>query len=262
MSTEMPKFGAVRVEMFRTALAAGWADLRRAPLHAICVAGVYVVLGWIMLWVTRATGQSYWLVFAAIGFPLIAPFAAVAFYDVSRGLAAGQPVRLGATLVVMREAARGQLPSVGAIILIVFLIWFFLAHMIFALFLGLSTMTNVSSSWEVFLRPEGLMMLGVGSVVGAVFATLLYMIAVLSLPCLLDRDVDFMTAMIGSFAYVQRYPLPMFAWGALLGAMLLLSMLPLFLGLFIALPWLGHATWHLYVLLRDAPADAGEAVTA
>ena len=121
--------------------------------------------------------------------------------------------------------------------------------MIFALFLGLSTMTNVSSSYAVFLTPNGIAMLAVGTVVGGIFALLLYMITVIALPLLLEREVDFVTAMITSFQVVLANPVPMLAWAALIAGLTFAAMLPAFLGLFLVLPLLGHATWHLYRLV-------------
>ena len=118
--------------------------------------------------------------------------------------------------------------------------------MIFALFLGNATMTNVSSSLEVFLSPAGLTMLAFGTVVGAAFATLLFSLTVVSLPMLLDREVDFVTAMLTSFALVRENPLLMLGWGGLIAISLFLGMIPAFLGLFVVLPLFGHASWHLY----------------
>jgi uncharacterized membrane protein len=132
------------------------------------------------------------------------------------------------------------------VIVVFFLFWNFLAHMIFALFMGLSTMTDVSSSLSVFLTPNGLAMLAVGTGVGAVFATLLYSITVVSLPLMLDREIDFVTAMIVSFGTVQASPVVMLGWGAFIAVLVFVAMLPGFLGLFIVLPVLGHASWHLY----------------
>jgi uncharacterized membrane protein len=110
-------------------------------------------------------------------------------------------------------------------------------------------MTNISSSFDIYFTANGLMMLAVGTGVGAVFALVLFMITVLALPLLLDREIDFVTAMITSFQYVQAHPVVMLGWAAFIAVVMFAAMIPAFVGLFIALPLLGHATWHLYDLI-------------
>ncbi|MFN3846357.1 MAG: DUF2189 domain-containing protein, partial [Paracoccaceae bacterium] len=151
----------------------------------------------------------------------------------------------GVAGVIFRQKDR-QIPSMAAVVVVFFLFWNFLGHMIFAVFLGNATMTNITSSLEVFRTPQGIMMLVVGTAVGAAFAGTLFALTVISLPYLLDREVDFITAMITSFSVVTHNPGTMLIWGLLISSLLFVGMALWFLGLFVVLPVLGHATWHLY----------------
>ena len=146
---------------------------------------------------------------------------------------------------MLREKDR-QIPWIGVILVLVFLFWSFFAHMLFALFMGLSTLTNISSSWEALLTPTGLMMIALQVAVGGAVAFLVFSLTVVSLPLLLEREVDFVTAMLLSMRTVGQNLPVMLIWAALIAALLFAGMVPWFLGLFAVLPILGHATWHLY----------------
>lgn len=242
----MPEILELDLSDLRAALAAGWRDFLHAPLYGLFFAGVYVLGGWLIVWASLIEGQIWWTIFAGAGFPILGPFIACGFYEVSRRLEAGEPLDWGGVLgAVFRQKDR-QIPTMAAIIVVFFLFWNFLAHMIFALFLGTATLTNITSSVQVFLTPEGLAMLAFGTVVGAVFAGVLYALTVVSLPLLMEREVDFITAMITSWSLVAANPGVMLLWGAAIATSLFLGMVTGFLGLFVALPLFGHASWHLY----------------
>ena len=96
-------------------------------------------------------------------------------------------------------------------------------------------------------------MLAIGTLIGAVFAVLLFMITVLSVPMLLDRELDFVTAMISSYAYVAVDRSVMLGRGAPVALIAFLAMIPWFLGLLVVLPLSGHASWHLYRQITEDP---------
>jgi uncharacterized membrane protein len=230
----------------RAALRAGWADMRAAPGFGLFFSAVYVGGGIFLWWALTTKGQIWWTIPITLGFPLLGPFVAVGFYEVSRRLERGESLDWGGVLGVIFRQKDRQIPSIAAVIVVFFLFWNFLAHMIFALFMGLQVMTNISSSFEAFLTPNGLAMIAVGTGVGAVFSAVLYSMTVVALPMLLDRDVDFVTAMLTSLEVVRTNPGVMLGWGLLIALLLFVAMLPAFLGLFLVLPLLGHASWHVY----------------
>ncbi|MFN4153294.1 MAG: DUF2189 domain-containing protein [Paracoccaceae bacterium] len=230
----------------RAALKAGWRDFLAAPLYGLAFSSVYVVAGWLISYALLAKGQVWWTIIAGAGFPILGPFIACGFYEVSRRLEAGEKLDLAGVAGVIFSQKDRQIPSMAAVVVVFFLFWNFLGHMIFAVFLGHATMTNISSSFAVFQTAEGMMMLVVGTAVGAAFAGTLFALTVVSLPYLLDREVDFITAMITSFSVVTTSPRVMLVWGLGIAVLLFAGMALGFLGLFVVLPVLGHATWHLY----------------
>ncbi len=228
----------------RNALAAGVGDFRRAPQFGLFFSMVYVAGGFFLIWL--GAGTVSWTIATSLGFPLVAPFAAAGLYEVSRRIETGQPLDWAAVLGIVWQERNRQLPWLGAIIVIYFLFWTFLAHMIFALFMGLSTMTNISETWEVLWTPHGMRMIGVELGIGAALAFLLFSITVVSLPLVLDREVDFVTAMLVSMQVVRTNLGVMLIWALVIAALTLVALVPWFLGLVVVLPILGHATWHLY----------------
>lgn len=241
---EKPVVQHLSLSDVKFSLRAGLQDFRRAPQFGLFFSAVYVLGGFLMLWV--GAGHVTWTLATSLGFPLVAPFAAAGLYEVSRRIELGQPLNWRSVLGIVWAERTRQLPWLGAIIVIYFLFWTFLAHMIFALFMGLSTMTNVSQSFDVFLTVNGLAMIAVELGVGAILAFVLFSMTVVSLPLVLDREVDFVTAMLTSMKVVRDNLFVMSIWAWIIAVLSLLALLPWFLGLMVVLPVLGHATWHLY----------------
>lgn len=239
-----PEIADLRFDDIAHVLRAGWRDFRRAPWFGLFFSAVYVLGG--LALVLFGAGTVAWTLVVSLGFPLVAPFAAVGLYEVSHRLENGTPLIWREILGVVLAEKDRQIPWMGAIIVIYFLFWTFLAHMIFALFMGLSVMTNISSSFDAFLTANGMTMIAVELIVGAVFAFVLFGLTVVSLPLLLDKEIDFVTAMLLSFETVKRNLPVMLLWAVVIAGLALCAMVPLFLGLLVVLPVLGHATWHMY----------------
>lgn len=226
------------------ALAAGWRDFAARPLFGLFFAGIYVLAGVFLYYALFAWGQPAWLIPATAGFPLLAPFVAVGLYEVSRRREAGLPIRWGPVLGALRGQGDEQLLSMGGLVFVAFGFWLTVAHGIFAIFMAESGIGG--ESLALFATPAGLAMLAVGSVVGGIMALTFYAMTVVSLPMLVDRKVDFITAMITSLKAMRANFAVLLAWALLIAISLTVALLPLFLGLLVVLPVLAHATWHLY----------------
>ncbi len=228
----------------RAALAAGWRDFVAFPAFGLFFAAIYVFAGIFIAYALFAWGEAGWLIPAAAGFPLLAPFVAVGLYEVSRRREAGLPMNWSAILGALRGRGDEQILMMGGILFVAFSFWIIIAHGIMAIFMAEAGIGG--ESLEMFRTTAGLMMLLVGGFVGALMALVFYAVTVMSLPMLVDREVDFLSAIIVSLLTMHSNRLVLLVWAVLISILLFIAMIPLFLGLLIALPVLGHATWHLY----------------
>lgn len=225
------------------ALRQGWRDFMARPVYGLFFASFYVAAGLGMYYLFMVRGETRWLIAAVAGFPLFAPFAAVGLYEVSRRLEYGLPTSWSTVLGALRGRGDEQLLLMGGIIFVGFSFWVIIAHMIFAIFASAAGL----GEGMAFLTSElGLTMLAVGGVVGGIIAFVFYAITLMSLPMLVDRDVDFITAIITSFKALSANFGVLLLWAFIIALALSAAILPFFLGLFVVLPVLGHATWHLY----------------
>jgi uncharacterized membrane protein len=245
-ATPRPLVRSITTDDVYAALTDGWKDFKAAPQFGLFFGGIYALGGLFLLLELIRLELPLWIIPLAFAFPLIGPFVAIGLYEVSRRRETGQPLDWSEILgVIWRERGR-QIPTMAFIVLAGFMIWMWFARLILAIFLGRMSFAVYSDLGILFTTPEGLSMLVVGTVVGGAIAFMLFALTAVSLPMLLEREIDFVTAMVTSFNAVTSNLRPMLTWAFIVGAGAVVSMVPAFLGLVVVLPVLGHATWHLY----------------
>jgi len=229
------------------AFVAGLRDFQAAPLFGLFFGGIYTLAGLVILLSLTRFGMPYLAYPLAAGFALIGPFVAVGLYEVSRRREAGVPLAWGKVLGVVFAQGNRELSWMAFVTLFVMMMWLYQVRLLLALFLGFQSFASFQGFLSVITTTsEGLMFLAIGNLVGAVLAAALFSLTVVSFPLLLDREVDFITAMITSVRAVAANPVPMLGFAAAIAALSVVAMLPAFLGLVVIMPVLGHATWHLY----------------
>lgn len=231
----------------RAALALGWADFRAAPLFGLFFGGIFAFGGLILVSLMFSQGQGYLAYPLAAGFALIGPFVAVGIYEVSRRRENGTPLDWSGVLGVIFAQGKREIGWMAFITLFILLMWMYQVRVLLALFLGSQSFTTIEQFLTVLVTTQdGLTFLAVGHVFGAIDSIVLFSLTVVSFPLLLDKDRDFITAMVTSVKAVTLSPPVMVVWGLTIVVLLALAMAPAFLGLLVVLPVLGHATWHLY----------------
>jgi len=240
------KVRAITVDDISVALSEGLRDFRAAPAFGLMVGAIYAIAGNLLFWVAASYDLLFIAYPLAAGFALVAPFAAVGIYETSRRLAAGGDVSFGALIGSVPPHARRELGYMALVTAFGLIAWIYAAGFVYALFFGLRPLDYTDIVSAVVSTPRGIAFLVTGNVIGAVMATVIFSVSVVAYPMLLDRDIDFVTAMITSIRAVFAAPMVMIGWGIFVATMLAVAILPMFLGLVVVLPWLGHATWHLY----------------
>ena len=242
-----PRIGHIGMTDVRAALREGLHDLGVARTDVWFIALFYPLAG---LVIARLAFSLNFLplVFPLIsGFAILGPLAAVGLYAVSRNLEAGKPVSWSTPFEVFRSPALSSMLGLGAVLGLVFLIWLAAAWGVYAVTLGPERPESIGAFLrDVFTTSAGWVMIVVGVGVGALFAALTFAISAISFPLLLDRDVGVSTAIRTSLRAVAENPAQMAAWGFIIAVALALGSLPALAGLIFVVPWLGHASWHLY----------------
>lgn len=232
-------------------LAAGWSDICQRPAISLGYGAAFTLISYLLAGCLYYLDLIYLLLPLGAAFMLVGPMLAVGLYEASRCLAAGRPVR-AADVVFVATKSPTQLAFIGLLLLLALLAWIRVATLLFALFFGTETPPLAELIPNLLLTTNGVAFLVTGTAIGAVIAFCVFSISAVSVPMLMVRETDAITAIIASIQAVRRNPGPMLLWAWLIAAMLSFGMATLFLGLIVTFPLIGHATWHAYgALIED-----------
>lgn len=248
-----PKISEIPVDAAWSWLAAGWRDVWRIPHISLSYGAIFSLIALMFFVGLYLAGWLYLLLPLAGGFLLLGPMFAVGLYEASRRLEAGETVTVS-DLVSFSVRSPGQLAFMGAALLIVYFAWVEIALLLFMLFVGPTDLPPIGQLVPMLLFTwNGLGLLIVGTAVGAVFAAAVFAATAVSIPLLMRREIDIVTASVTSVLAVLRNPGPMLLWGVLIAGMMAVAFATLFIGMIIVFPLVGHATWHAYKSVIGPP---------
>jgi len=231
----------------RDALAKGADDFYAMPTHAIFLCIIYPFVGFALARLAFGYSILPLLYPLASGFGLVGPIAALGLYELSRRREAGLETSATRAFDVFESSSIGAVAVLGILLLIIFVVWVAVADAIYVANFGYASPPSVGAFLkDVLTTRPGWNLIIVGNGLGLLFAILVLTISVVSFPLLLDRDVGAAVALLTSIRAVAHNPLTMMVWGLIVAALLVVGSLPLFFGLTVVMPLLGHATWHLY----------------
>jgi len=242
-----PQVRKIGINDLFEALGKGWRDFQAAPTQLVFLAVIYPVIG--ALAARAAWGGDLMTLFFPLvsGFALMGPILALGVYELSRRREQGLAVSAFDALSVRHSAALPSILALGLVLVVVFIAWVIAARLILHATVGSGAFAHpMDFLGRVFGTSEGWELIIIGNLVGAVFAMLVLAVTVVSFPLLLDRNPGLGVAVRTSLRAVAANPVVMVIWGAIIAALLMAGGATLFVGLAIAMPVLGHATWHLY----------------
>lgn len=251
----LPDIRKIHTHDLIDALRLGWADFMAKRSDVLFLTVIYPIVALLMARLVIGYNVIPLLFPLAAGFALVGPLAAIGLYEISRRREKGMPVHWRDVLAIRHAPSFGSILILGLMLLSLFLAWLVCAQALYtAAFGSFETTTFLNPAHtslaafaqDILFTRQGWWLMGVGCGVGFLFALAVLALSVVSFPMLLDRDVGAATAVLTSLRAVAHNPGPMALWGLIVAAGLVLGSLPLFAGLAVVLPLLGHATWHLY----------------
>jgi uncharacterized membrane protein len=246
-SASRPVVRKIEMRDLKDALAKGLDDFRAFPTHVMLLGIIYPTVGLILARLTMRYDLLPLLFPLAAGFALIGPFAAVGLYELSRQRELGADVSWKDAFRAGRSPSTDGIIALGVLLLIIFALWIAVAQAIYIANFGYTPAALIPEFLrQVFTTPAGWWLIVVGNGVGLLFAAAVLTISVVSFPLLLDRDVGALVAIMTSVRAVLKNPLTIALWGLIVAALLVIGSLPLFVGLAVVVPVLGHSSWHLY----------------
>lgn len=232
-------------------IGAGWNDFKRAPWLSVAY-GMIFFLASILLTLLVFSSSVFFLVPPlAAGFFLVAPILAVFLYDTSRRLKKGETPSFLETCRSCRDNPF-NLVVMGVILMLMLVFWMMIANLVFAIFFSDAILTLENFLPTLFLSGNSPAFLAAGILSGALLALAVFSITVISVPLLIDRDVNVLEAISTSYQAVLQNPRPLLLWAALIVMFVLMGFLTFYIGFAIAMPVVGYATWHAY---NDLVAD-------
>ena len=230
-----------------SALRNGWSDFTSSPTHLLFLGIIYPIVGLILAKVTIGASLLPLVFPLATGFALLGPFAAIGIYEMSKRREQGLEPTWSDALKVVQSQSIGTVLVLGMLLCALFVMWLLVALLIYSATMGGYVPASFTDFvGEVLTTPGGWALIVIGNVAGALFACGVLAISVISFPLVLDKHVDAGTAIRTSVQAARQNVWPMMIWGVIVGALLVAGSLPLLIGLAVAMPVLGHATWRLY----------------
>lgn len=234
-------------------LLAGWRDFRRSGIVSLAYGLVFVVAGLALTLGLYLAGHQYLIAPLSAGFLLVGPALTVGLYAISRDLERGDKATLRGALAAWR-ANPGPLLGMGLGLVLFLIVWIRLAVLIFAVSFPYQTPSLQAMLNATLFTSEGNVFLLIGTLVGAVMATIVFAIGVFSLPMLLDRRVDLLEAVTTSVVAVMMNAKVMALWAAIIVVFTAAGLATAYVGLAVTLPLIGHASWHAYRAVIRPPA--------